>query len=363
MYPALSIQQALASEDSPVASDLQTLWVGGEGGMEADLVTRTGIDFKAIPAAGVHGVGLKALPGNLLKLGRGLLASAQILRKFQPDVLLFTGGYVAVPMALAARLVRAGQKRARSLVYIPDIEPGLALKALLRFCDHAALTNEESSRFVSRRLPSTITGYPLRGELRRWEQHSRALEALNLDPDLPVLLVMGGSKGAHSINQALLQALPELLKSMQVVHLSGQLDWADVEEYRRGLPEAQRERYHAYPYLHEEMGAALAAADLAVGRTGASSLGEFPFFGTPAVLAPYPYAWRYQRVNADYLVKHGAAVLLEDGDLQDQLGSVVTGLMNDARRLNDMRRAMQRLAHPEAASSIAGLLVTLAEGG
>ena len=94
VYPALAVLQAI--KDSA-----EVLWIGGEGGMETRLVERSGIPFKAIPAAGVHGVGLRTLPRNLWQLGRGVLASRRILREFKPDVLFFTGGYVAVPVALA----------------------------------------------------------------------------------------------------------------------------------------------------------------------------------------------------------------------------------------------------------------------
>jgi UDP-N-acetylglucosamine--N-acetylmuramyl-(pentapeptide) pyrophosphoryl-undecaprenol N-acetylglucosamine transferase len=131
------------------------------------------------------------------------------------------------------------------------------------------------------------------------------LQALHLDPALPVLLVFGGSKGARSINRALLEALPGLLPEMQVLHISGNLDWPEVEAARSALSTGEAaawaERYHAFPYLHDEMGAALAAADLVVARAGASTLGEFPALGLPAILVPYPHAWRYQKVNADYL--------------------------------------------------------------
>ena len=125
VYPALSVLQALKNDAQPV------LWVGGEGGMEADLVTRSGVPFTAIPAAGVHGVGLRTLPGNLLRLARGTLAARRILAEFRPDVLLFTGGYVAAPMAFAGRHIP-------SLVYCPDIEPGLALEIPGAFCRHAS---------------------------------------------------------------------------------------------------------------------------------------------------------------------------------------------------------------------------------
>ncbi len=335
------------------------LWVGGKGGMEADLVKRANIPFDSIPAAGVHGVGWRLLPGNLVQLVRGLLASWQILRRFKPDVILFTGGFVAVPLALAARLP-LGIKRPRSLVYIPDIEPGMALNVLVRLADQIAVTTEASRQYLPGRARVECTGYPVRPELAHW-QRADARQSLGLQPDLPVLFVFGGSKGARSINRALLPALPDLLPEMQILHLSGQLDWPEVEARRAQLSPELAGRYHAYPYLHEEMGAALAAADLALSRAGASTLGEYPFFGLPAILVPYPYAWRYQHVNARYLVERGAALLVKDENLPGQLTTLVRDLLSDPLRLEKMSQAMRSIAKPAAAQKIASLLVELSD--
>jgi UDP-N-acetylglucosamine--N-acetylmuramyl-(pentapeptide) pyrophosphoryl-undecaprenol N-acetylglucosamine transferase len=343
----------MKTENTAVPHEI--LWVGGESGMEADLVQREGVRFEAIPSAGVHGVGVRALPGNLWRLWRGLLASLRILRAYRPHILLFTGGYVAVPMAFASWLGRYGKR----LLYVPDIEPGLALKALARFAHAIALTVEESKSYFSPTAEMTVTGYPLRPGLAGWTR-TEALQVFKLRGNLPVLLVSGGSKGARSINRAISSALPELLKSMQVLHISGKLDWEEMEQARNGLPEDLVDNYRLFPYLHEEMGAALCAADLAVMRAGASTLGELPLFGLPAVLVPYPHAWRYQKVNAAYLVASGGAEMLADADLSGKIVPLVKGLMDDPLRRQKMRAALQALARPDAAAHIAGLLATLA---
>jgi UDP-N-acetylglucosamine--N-acetylmuramyl-(pentapeptide) pyrophosphoryl-undecaprenol N-acetylglucosamine transferase len=119
-------------------------------------------------------------------------------------------------------------------------------------------------------------------------------------------------------------------------------------------------RYRPYPYLHAEMGAAFAAADLAVCRAGASTLGELPAYGLPAILVPYPHAWRYQYVNAEYLARHDAAQILVDQELGTRLLPLVLELIQDPQRLGRMRQAMRSLAQPGAARSIAGLLRALA---
>ncbi len=345
MYPALAVFQALNAE----RPDVEILWVGGESGMEAELVKRARLPYTSIPAAGLHGVGLRALPRNLTQLARGVLAARKILRDFRPDVLFFTGGYVAGPMAFAGI-------RVPTLLYVPDIEPGVALKTLARFADRIAVSAEDSQKYFARKV--VVTGYPLRRDLKSWTKKS-GRAALQLDNNFPVLLVVGGSKGARSINQAVGSQLPALLKITQVVHISGQLDWEAVEAARANLTLPQRKRYKAFPYLHEEMGAALAAADLVIARAGASALGEFTFLGLPAILVPYPHAWRYQKVNADYLTQRGAAIIVNDELLKGELLRVVTDLLKNPSKRQAMQTAMRSLVHPQAAQAIAEQLLEL----
>ncbi|MFW5713297.1 MAG: undecaprenyldiphospho-muramoylpentapeptide beta-N-acetylglucosaminyltransferase [Brevefilum sp.] len=345
VYPAVTVLEALELTHDEV------LWVGSRGGMEEALVTRREIPYTSITAAGVHGVGWRKLPGNLWMLFKGFLASRRILRRFKPDVLFFTGGYVAFPMAVAA----VGQP---SVLYVPDIEPGMALKALARFANRIALTTETSKAFFPNEEKLRVTGYPVRPGLRNWTRES-ALDYFDFDPSLPTLAVAGGSKGARSINMALLDILPDLLEEVQVVHLTGHLDWEVVESNTKELPPEKAQRYQAFPYLHE-IGAALAAADLIVSRAGASTLGEYPLFGLPAILVPYPYAWRYQKVNASFLEDRGAAILLKDENLHEKLYDMIHELLSDPARLSKMSKAMSSLATPDAAEKISQLIRELA---
>ncbi len=342
MYPALTVTERLSE-------DTQVLWVGSEGGMEAELVGRANLPYRGIRAAGVHGVSIRQLPGNLVKLWQGYRQAKQILKDYKPDVILFTGGYVAIPMALAGLKVR-------TLLFVPDIEPGLALKTLARFSDKIAVSVNDSARFFNKKEKIKVTGYPLRKDLMKWTK-ADALAYFGFTSKKPVILFTGGSSGARSINKAVVAILSELLKRYQVIHLTGHLDWETVRAATSNFPQT----YQAFPYLHE-MGAAYAAADLVVSRAGASVLGEYPFFGLPAILVPYPYAWRYQKVNADYLVEREAAVLLEDQYLQSQLLTQIDTLLDDQAKLQHMQRAMKALAQPQAAERIASLLYEMAEG-
>ena len=285
------------------------------------------------------------------RLARGFVTSRRIISQFQPEVMLFTGGYVAVPMALAG-------KRIPTLSYVPDIEPGLALKTLARASTRIAITTEESRRYFSPKAHLSVTGYPVRTDLMKWSR-SDAFQVLNLQANKRVLLVAGGSKGARSINKALNAILPEILKEFQVIHLSGQLDWQEIQASCAKLPSDLLPFYHPFPYLHE-MGAALASADLVISRAGASTLGEYPLFGLPAILVPYPYAWRYQSVNAEFLARKGAAVIIEDSRLADLLHPTILSLIGDEGHLETMRSAMRSLSHPQSASTLAAELVELA---
>jgi UDP-N-acetylglucosamine--N-acetylmuramyl-(pentapeptide) pyrophosphoryl-undecaprenol N-acetylglucosamine transferase len=300
----------------------------------------------------VHGVGLRALPGNISRLLRGVHAAQKIIREFQPDVLFFTGGYVAAPVALAGR-------KLPSVIFVPDIEPGLALKFIARFADRICVPAEASRQYLPKNKSIVVTGYPTRQDLSQMKPDA-ARQTLQLSPNLPVLLVVGGSTGARSLNRAVLANLDALLQHCQIVHLSGQLDWAEVESAAAALPAETACRYHAFPFLHEEMAAALAAADLVVSRAGASTLGEFPLFGLPAILVPYPHAWRYQRINAEYLARQGAALIVADEMLQTKLVSLVTGLMQSPDRLKTMSAAMRALARPDAGQRLADQVRELA---
>jgi len=346
VYPALAVVEALENS-------MDVLWVGGIGGMEAELVSRAGLKYEAIPAAGLHGVGLVNIPANMVELMKGTVAARRIIRSYQPDVLFFTGGYVGIPAATAGRKIP-------SLAYVPDIEPGLALRWICRMADRVAVTTPESHGYFDRPHRVITTGYPVRKGLKI--NHTEARKIMGLEDDRPVLLVFGGSRGARSLNQAVWRDLARLLEHTQVVHITGQLDWPTVSDTLSSL-QGGGKGYYPFRYLHGEMPAALSAANLVVSRAGASILGEFTALGLPSVLVPYPYAWRYQKTNADYLVRHGAAVQIEDDRLQDDFASTVLDLLADRDRLEVMAAAAKELARPEASAAIAAELHSLAEKG
>ncbi|MEK7324760.1 MAG: UDP-N-acetylglucosamine--N-acetylmuramyl-(pentapeptide) pyrophosphoryl-undecaprenol N-acetylglucosamine transferase [Chloroflexota bacterium] len=346
MYPALAVA-------SKLPATAQALWVGSVGGMERELVEREGIEFRGIQGGAVVGVGLWRGGIGLAKLAWGTAQALGLIRRFRPGALLTTGGYAAIPMALAAKLTGVPV-----LVYLPDIEPGSAVKLIARLAAKVAVTAEESRAWFPNKKV-VVTGYPVRPSLAG-ATRSQACQHFGLSEGRRTLLVFGGSRGARSINLALLEVLDDLLDETQVIHVSGELDWPAVKARRENLPADRQAHYHAFPYLHDEMGLALAAADLVVSRAGAGALGEFPIAGLGAILVPYPHAWRYQKVNADFLAARGAAIRLNDEDLKMKLLPTIRELLRDPARLAAMGAAARASAVPDAAERIAAELSALA---
>jgi UDP-N-acetylglucosamine--N-acetylmuramyl-(pentapeptide) pyrophosphoryl-undecaprenol N-acetylglucosamine transferase len=344
VYPALAIVERL--------SDAQVLWIGGEGGVEQALVARANIPFTAIPAGGLHGVGVVRMVRNTLKLIAGTLKAWRLIGQQKPQALLTTGGFVSAPVAVACRL-----RRVPILLYLPDIEPGLAVKFVARFAKQIGVTTEESVRYFPAHKTS-VTGYPTRAGLAQADRLS-AIRRFELAADRKTLLVFGGSKGARSINRAVAAVLEPLLAKYQVIHISGSTDAVEVLARHATLPAALKPFYHVFEYVHD-MGLALAAADVVVSRAGASIFGEYPLFGLPAILIPYPYAWRYQKVNADYLATRGAAIRLDDETLSETLQATIEQLLGDEARLHEMSTAARSLARPDPALVLAQTLQKLA---
>jgi len=351
VYPALSIAGAL-KRGLPQGDSLELIYLGSGSPAEAAIVAHEGIRMRRVSAAPIRGRMPWEMAANAAKIGLGVAQARNILNEFKPQAVLSTGGYASFPVAVAARAAKIPLA-----VYLPDLYPGWAVRATARLAQRVAVTAVESLR----RLPgvkSVVTGYPVRQEF--WQANrERGRERLGLDPKEKVIFVFGASQGAHSINRAIASELSALLQLCEVIHLSGRADEPWLAEIRDGLPDEMRRRYHLYGYLHEEVPWAMAAADLAVCRSGASTLGELPAVALPAILVPYPYAGGHQRINARYLERNGAALVLDNEDL-DKLLPLVGELLHDEPRLRGMRQAARRLARPEAADRIAGLLLELA---
>jgi UDP-N-acetylglucosamine--N-acetylmuramyl-(pentapeptide) pyrophosphoryl-undecaprenol N-acetylglucosamine transferase len=351
VYPALAVASALRQELGE-REELDLLYIGTRGRAEDELVAREGVPFQAVRAGALRVGAPWAMARGIFSLALGTVQALRILGRVRPEIVFATGGYASVPVAVAA-----WRRRLPLVVYLPDVRPGWAVRLLARLASKVVATTEASLD----QLPAAktvVTGYPVREaffEARKEEGQQR----LGLHPERKTLLVSGASQGAHSINESIAADLPRLLELCQVIHVAGAADEERLRRVERRLPNGSRAGYHLYAYLHEEMPWAMAAADLAVMRSGASCLGELPALGLPAVLVPYPHAGGHQRWNARHLVDQGAAVQLEDEALSN-LFSMIRSLLTDDTRREEMAAAMRRLARPEAARNIARVLIEAA---
>ncbi len=348
VYPALSVLEAWQPRP-------EILWVGKQGGLEGPLVERAGIPYRSISAGGLASMGWGARLRNSVLLSRGFGEAWGVLRAFRPDVVFATGGYVTFPVGLAAWL-----QRIPIAIYLPDIVPGLAIRALAPLANRVAVTTSDTVRWFGSK--AVVTGYPVRQALAHPPSRAMARERLGLSQSDKVLLVMGGSQGSHSLNEALGLSLLEYVQMAQVVHVHGKSDGKWLAQQRAELPLALRERYHLYEYLHETMPHALLAADLAVARAGASVLGELPAAGLPAILVPFPVAGVNQEDNARWLEARGGARVLADEHVRQALLPMVQGLLADEERLAGMRDVMRAAARPDAAARVEAMLHDLANG-
>ncbi len=356
IYPALAAVTALQQMGVQTSN---LLWLGTTGKVEEDLVPRAGLRLETLAGgAVVSSVPFHQKVLNGLKLMAGIKTAITHINSFTPDVMFMTGGYTAVSVTLAARL-----RRVPVVTYLPDIEPGSTIKMMLRFTNKVACTSPSSAPFLPHKK-MVVTGYPVREEVRAATKMSKAdaLAQFDLTTDRKTLFVFGGSRGALNINTALMDNLPALLQKIQIIHISGTLTWPQVEANAATLPAKLRAHYRPYPYLHQRMGAGFRAADLALARSGASMLGECPAFGLPSILVPLTFAWRYQKVNANYLTEHSAAIQSTDETLGDDLPAIVLDLLANEGRLQKMAGAAAAMDEPNAAMKLAKLITAVGQG-
>jgi UDP-N-acetylglucosamine--N-acetylmuramyl-(pentapeptide) pyrophosphoryl-undecaprenol N-acetylglucosamine transferase len=353
VYPALAVATALAQElgDSDA---LDALYLGTTTGIEKELVDRAGLPFRAVPAGAIRGRSPWGLAASVVKLARGVAQARRAIAQFQPQAILTTGGYASVPTALAAR----ASPHPPLIAYLPDVRPGWAFRLMARLSQRVAVTTDRSLPYLPA-AKTVVTGYPVRPAF--WQAgKAQARRRLAIDLQERLLLITGATHGARSLNRMVADYLPQLLELCQIIHLSGHRDEPRLDRRRRDLPDRLRPRYHLYGYMHEDLPWAMAAADLALMRAGASVMGELPAVGLPAILVPYPHAGGHQVFNARFLADAGAAIVVEDNKLNGLLPLVGELLADEARRAA-MTEALRRLARPDAATNIARLLLEVAK--
>jgi len=340
--PALALADALRRKDPDVAITC----LGTERGLETRLVPLRGYDLALIPPVPLPRrltPALLSLPSRML---RAVAATAGILARTRADVLVGFGGYVATPGYLAAR-----RRKVPIVVHEANAKPGLANRIGARLTKHVC-TGQQGTGLPHARY----VGIPIRPEiagLDRVALADKAREHFGFQPDLPVLLVTGGSQGAASLNKAVLAAAGALRAAgIQVLHVVGPKA-GDVEVPAGPAP------YVVLPYL-DRMDLGYAAADFALCRAGAMTCAELTAIGLPAAYVPLPHGNGEQRLNAEPIAAAGGGLIVDDGDLSaDWIASTLLPILADGARVAAMSEAAAASGHKDAAADLAALVLSV----
>lgn len=337
IYPAIAIANYI-KEQNPDAS---FLFIGNEGGMEADLVPRAGYEISFIR---VQGLKRKLTLENLKTAARLVTsrhAAAKILKKFRPDVVIGTGGYVCLPVMLAAAKLKIP-----SLVHEQNVFPGLSVRVAGRYADTAISFPETEKYFKKPPKRVILTGNPIRPELLRTVQKKTGGE--------PLVLISGGSLGAAKINETLLSLLKMNGQDYYgIIASTGKRNYDAVMQRIREENIRLCENKQIVPYIHN-MDEIMAQADLAISRAGAISVSELCAMGKPAILIPSPNVTNdHQTYNARAMEKNGAAVVVPETELSGEvLAGQIKTLLSNRTLLNEMSKAAKNAAICDACERI-----------
>ena len=348
IFPALAVLAAMRERHGDA---LEVRFFGPENRGERAMVEPHGIPFVAIPSAGVRGRGPVQLAMSALRLAGGTLKAMRELRRYRPDAVFSTGGYASFPGSVAARVLRMPL-----VVYLPDVQPGWAVRAEQRLATRLTTTTEAALDALPRKK-TTVTGYPVRDTFFAMDR-AQARKELGITDDERVLLIAGASQGARAINRAIFGVVAKLAEQATVMHVTGEAGFAEAEEARQGLEPRLQERYVIAPF-RSDLPVVMVAADLAVMRAGASVIGELPAAGLPALLIPGLFAGGHQRANAKWLELHGAAEVIDEEQL-DLLAPRALALLGNPERLDQMAENARALARPDAARDIAQVVEEVA---
>lgn len=357
IYPAVTIAKTIAGMVQPC----EILFVGTAEGMEADIVPKEGFNFAAVEARGFQRRLSLDTIRTVIKTLAGLGQSVKLLRSFRPDIVIGTGGYVCGPVLFTASLMGIP-----CLIQEQNVIPGITNRILARFVRKIAVGYPEAARFFGKQADKVIaTGNPIRPDVVSVSRQE-GIKALELADNKLTLLVVGGSRGARTINTAMLDVYRHFAGrgDIQILHVTGQSEYNNIVDavQRSGINIEKTGNIKIKPYLYD-MPQALAAADVAVFRAGALGLAELTARGLPAILVPYPYAAEnHQEFNARVLENHGAAVVIRDAELSGpRLVEAINELLSDRQRLDNMAQASKSLGRPEAARTIAQIAIGLAD--
>ncbi|MDR3564944.1 MAG: undecaprenyldiphospho-muramoylpentapeptide beta-N-acetylglucosaminyltransferase [Negativicutes bacterium] len=356
IYPAVTIAKTIAGMVKPC----EILFVGTKQGLESDIVPKEGFSFATIEARGFERRLSWDTVRTVYKTMTGLGQSLQIIRRFRPDIVIGTGGYVCGAVLLTAALMGIP-----TMIQEQNVIPGVTNRILARFVSRVAAGYPEAAKFFGKQVDKVfVSGNPIRPEVLE-ATREEGLKVLDLDGGRLTVLIAGGSRGARTINQAMVDVHRHFAgrKDMQILHVTGQSEYNNIVGLiqQAGIEIEKTGNIIVKPYLYN-MPQALAAADLAVFRAGAVGLAELTARGIPAILVPYPFAAEnHQEFNARVLEEQGAAVVIRDAELTGaKLVAEIEKLLSSREDLVRMAEASKRLGRPDAAAVIARMAIDLA---
>ncbi|MDF2874520.1 MAG: murG [Sporomusa sp.] len=356
IYPAVTI----AREVARLSDNCEILFVGTKQGLEADIVPKEGFNFTTIEVRGLERRISWQNIKTLFNTAGSVWGSVKIIKNFKPDVVIGTGGYVCGPVLLAASLLKIP-----TIIQEQNVIPGITNRILSRFVDKIAVGYKEAEQYFKQYKPDQLvfTGNPIRPEIMSAIRGEGQTE-LELDSNKLTLLVVGGSRGARSINNAMFDVYKHFNKSprIQILHVTGQNEYNSIvgNIKQAGIDISSGGNIIIKPYLYN-MPLALAAADLAIFRAGAVGLAELAARGIPSILIPYPYAAEnHQEYNARALARQGAATVIADKELTGiKLINTIENLLENPAILSSMAKKSRELGRPQAAEAIARLALCL----
>lgn len=321
--------------------EVNFLWLGTHQGPEQNLVEKYNFDFRPIFSGKIRRYFSWRNFIDPILIFLGFLQSLFLLFKFKPDLILTAGGFVSVPVVWAGWFLRIP-----AWVHQQDLRPGLANKLMAPWARKITVTFNESLKFFPKNK-TILTGNPVRLEILGGEKE-KALEFFQLERGLLTILVFGGGTGALELNKIVKEAIPELVKFVQVIHLTGQDKMIDNGE---SYP-----RYHVYEFLTKEMPQAYAAADLVIARAGLATLTELAALGKPAFIIPLPNT--HQEENATFFAKFNAIIKVSQKDLtSENLVNGIKELLEDESNLENLKRNISSIMPQGAADKMVDLII------
>jgi UDP-N-acetylglucosamine--N-acetylmuramyl-(pentapeptide) pyrophosphoryl-undecaprenol N-acetylglucosamine transferase len=354
-YPALTTIHELRARFAETGTHAQFLWVGVASGLEAKICSQEHIPFKAITTGKLRRSPTpRELARNVadaFRIPLGVLQAFGIVLRTRPDVVLSTGGYVCVPIGVAAWVLR------RPLVmHEQTATVGLANRILARLATRVLLSHESSIEHLPARARrrAVVTGNPIRPEVLAGDR-TRGLAAYGRDAQPPLVLVTGGATGALQVNDLVAAILPDVLPYCYMLHQSGEYGFARAREAAAALPEPLALRYRVVDYIHNELPDVLAAADVVICRSGASTTAELTGLGKAAILIPLvPTGGDEQRRTARHLAAEGAARMLTGSDATPEaLRDELLELLKDPEERSTLAARAREHGRPDAASRVA----------